>query len=134
MYHAGMAVLTIRRGIHSVVMPAIQLSINSTRFLLPRDIGPRDIGTPSRSTGTLEPRDIGTPSAHGGKGHRPENRQRAPTQGTALSGSGIPLGSHRRSHRCAFHCQAAHGGYDVLGRCTLVASKVVGLSFPETLL
>ena len=49
---------------------------------------------------TLEPRveaprhwNLGTlePQVHmEGKGHRPENRQRAPTQGTALSGSGIP--------------------------------------------
>ena len=44
-----------------------------------------------------------------------------------------PLGIRRRSLRCAFHCRAAHGGYDVLGGCTLVAGTVFGLSFPETL-
>ena len=43
------------RGTNIDVMPAIQLLIISTRFLLPWDIG-----TSSRSTGTLEPRDIGT--------------------------------------------------------------------------
>ena len=46
---------------------ATQLLINLTWFLLPWDIG-----TPSRSTGTLEPRDIGTPSAQRG--------ERAPTR------------------------------------------------------
>ena len=46
---------------------ATQLLINTTWLSLPRDIG-----TPSRSTGTLEPRDIGTPSAQGG--------ERAPTR------------------------------------------------------
>ena len=67
-----------------------------------------------------------------GKEHRPENRQRAPTK-EGLKLFRYPLGSHRRSFRCAFHCRAAHGGYDVLGRCTLVAGKVFGLYFPETL-
>ena len=57
------------------------------------------INTPGfPSLGTLEAR-VDAPSGHWnpecagrGKGHRPENRQRAPTQGTALSLSGIPSG------------------------------------------
>ena len=78
---------------------------------------------------TLEPR-----VHREGKGHRPENREKAPTRGTVfLFFFRYPLGSHRRSLRCAFHCRAAHGGYDVLGRCTLVAGEVFGLLFPETL-
>ena len=121
------------RGFHIDVMPAIQLLINPTRFLLPWDNGTPRHWNPSRSTGTFEPRDIGTPSAQGG--------ERAPTRepGTGTDPRNgflffrYPLGSHRRSLRCAFHCQAAHGGYDVLGRCTLVAGKVFGLFFPETL-
>ena len=40
-----------------------------------------------------------------------------------------PLGSHWRSLRCASPSHVAHGGYDVLGWCMLLA----GLSFPETL-
>ena len=47
----------------------------------------RDIGTPSRSTGTLEPR-----VHREGKGHRPENQQRAPTREPAPSLSVIPSG------------------------------------------
>ena len=66
-----------------------------------------------------------------GKGHRPDNRQRAPTQGTAFFR--YPLGRPRRFLCCLVHGQAAHGGYDVLGRCMLLAGAVFGLSFPETL-
>ena len=59
-------------------MTATQLLINTIRFSLPRDIG-----TPSRCTGTLEPRDIGTSSAQVG--------ERAPTRGTVFFCSGTPL-------------------------------------------
>ena len=73
---------------------------------------------------TLEPRveapghwNLGTlePQVHREeKGHRPYNREWAPTRGTVFFFR-YPLGSHWRSLRCAFHCRAAHGGYDVLG-------------------
>ena len=43
------------------------------------------------------------------------------------------LGRRRRFLRCLVHGQAAHGGYDVLGRCMLLAGAVFGLFFPETL-
>ena len=56
---------------------ATQLFINTTRFSLPRDIGTSDIGTRVHREG---------------KGHRPENPQRAPTQGKALSLSRISSG------------------------------------------
>ena len=75
--------------------------------------------------GTLEPR-----VHRERKGHRPENRHGAPTQGTALSGSGIPLAVTGGLSAARF--VAAHGGYDVLGRCMLVAGTVFGLPFPET--
>ena len=57
------------------------------------------------------------------KGHRPEERFSLFFR--------YPLGSHWRCLRCAFHCQAAHGGYDVLGRCMLLAGAVFGLFFPR---
>ena len=75
--------------------------------------------------------------------HRPSvsdvSRPRAPTQeqvqGTVprngLQLFRCPLGGLRRSLRCVVHGQAAHGGYVVLGGCTLVAGTVFGLSFPE---
>ena len=99
--------------------------------------------------GTLEPRDIGTASC--AQGHwnlgtlepqvSAQGGERAPTREPAkgtdprngLKLFRYPLGSRRRSLRGAFHCQVAHGGYDVLGRCMLFAGKVSGLSFPETL-
>ena len=74
--------------------------------------------------GTLEPR-----VHREEKGHRPENRQRAPTQGTAFFR--YPLGRRRRFLHCLVHGQAAHGGYDVLGRCMLLAGAVFGLFFPR---
>ena len=74
---------------------------------------------------TLEPRveapghwNLGTlePQVHREeKGHRPENREWAPTRGTVFFFFRYPLGSHWRSLRCTFHCRAALGGYDVLG-------------------
>ena len=66
-------------------MTATQLLTNTTRFFPTGHWNPE----------TLEPRDIGTPSNkvhREGKRHTPEKRQRAPTQGTALSLSGILLG------------------------------------------
>ena len=73
---------------------------------------------------TLEPRvdatghwNLGTsePQLHREeKGHRPDNREWAPTRGTVFFFR-YPLGSHWRSLRCAFRCRAAHGGYDVGG-------------------
>ena len=58
--------------------------MTATQLFSPRDLEPRDIGTPSRCAGTLEPRDIGTPGkctrwGKGidpitGKGHRPKER------------------------------------------------------------
>ena len=103
------------------VTTATQLLINTTSFPLHRDIGTprhwnpeskhRDIGTAGKCTGRGEGTDPRT-----GKGHRPKER---------LLLVQVSPGSHRRSLRCAFHCQAAHGGYDVLGRCTLVAGTVL---------
>ena len=49
------------------------------------------------------------------QGYRPENRYRAPTQGTAVIFWRYPLACLWRSLRCPVHCQLAHGGYDVLG-------------------
>ena len=91
---------------------------------------------------TLEPRveapghwNLGTlePQVHREeKGHRPENRERAPTRGTVFLFSGTPLGSHWRSLRCAFHCRAAHGGYDVLGGARWLQVQFLVSFFPET--
>ena len=96
-------------------MTATQLLINSTRFPLPWDIGTprhwnleskhRDIGTSGHWNPKCTGRRKGTVPITG-NGHRPEER---------LSFFRYPLGSHWRSLRCAFHCRAAHGGYDVLG-------------------
>ena len=112
---------------------ATQLLINTTRFSLPRDIGtPRQprVDAP-RCTGTLEPRDIGTPSAQGGE--RAPTRE--PAKGTAprngIKSFRYPLGRRRRFLRCVVHGQAAHGGYDVLGWCMLLAGAVFGLFFPR---
>ena len=42
-----------------------------------------------------------------------------------------PLGRRRRFLRCLVRGQAAHGGYDVLGRCMLLAGAVFGFFFPR---
>ena len=84
-----------------------------------------------RCTGTLEPRDIGTPSAQGGE--RAPTRE--PAKGTdprnVIKSFRYPLGRRRRFVRCLVRGQAAHGGYDVLGRCMLLAGAVFGLFFPR---
>ena len=111
-----------------VATTATQLLINTTWFSFPRDIG-----TPRRCTAMH--RDIGTlghwnPEGTGReKGHRPENREWAPTRGTAFFR--YPLGRRRQFLRCLVHGQVAHGGYDVLGRCMLLAGAVFGLFFPR---
>ena len=78
-------------------MTATQLFTNTTWFSLPRDIGtprhwnPESMHREARghwNLGTLEPR-----VHREGNGHRPENRQRAPSQGTALTCSGTSLAS-----------------------------------------
>ena len=59
------------------------------------------------------------------KVHRPKER---------FSFFRYPLGSHWRSLRCAFHCRAAHGVYDVLGGARwLQVQFLVSFFFPETL-
>ena len=58
------------------------------------------------------------------QGHRPKERP---------SVVRCPLGSPASLH-CVVHGQAAHGGYVVLGGCTLVAGTVFDLSFPEALM
>ena len=116
----------VRRGIHFVVMPATQLLINTTWFSLSRDIG-----TPSRSTGTLEPRDIGTPSAQGG--------ERAPTREPANvtdPRNGIFQVSPRASSAVSpLRVSLPSSSWRLRrpGWCTLVAGTVFGLSFPESL-
>ena len=122
----------VRRGFHIDVMPAPQLLSNTTRFPLPWDIGTprhwnpeskhRDTGTSGHWNPKCTGRRKGT-HPRTGNGHRPEE---------LFSFFRYPLGSNWRSLRCAFQCRAAHGGYDVLGRCTLVEGTVFGLSFPET--
>ena len=118
----------VRRGFHIDVMLATQLFSNTTIFPSFGTLEPRDIGTPSQSTGTLEPRDIGTPSAQGGE----RALTREPGKGTDPRNGFLlfryTLGSHRRSLRCVVRGRVAHRGYDVLGRCTLVAG---GLLFPR---
>ena len=103
---------------------ATQLLSNTTRFSPPlghwnpETLEPRVEAPGHWNLGTLEPQ------VHmEGKGHRPENRQRAPTRGTAKGTDPrngflffrYPVNSRWRFLRCAFHCRAAHGGYDVLG-------------------
>ena len=119
--HTGsMAVMTLRGMPWYAVFTLwrqLNFLINATSFPLHRDIGTSRHWNPKCTWAER------APTREPGKGTDPRN-----------SIFQVPLGSHRRSHRCAFHCQAAHGGYDVLGRCTLVAGTVFGLSFPETLL
>ena len=114
-------------------MLATQLLINSTKFppplghWNPETLEPRVEAPGHWNLGTLEPR------VHRElKGNLPENRQRAPTQGTvffvqvppwqslAVSPLRVSLPSRSWSLRCP-------------GWCTLVAGTVFGLSFPETL-
>ena len=118
-------------------MTATQLLTNTTRFSLPRDIGtPRHWNPESMhrdapghwNLGTLEPR-----VHREGNGHRPENRQRAPTRGTvfffqvppwqSLAVSPLRVSLPSRSWRLRRP-----------GWCTLVAGTVFGLLFfSETL-
>ena len=111
---------------------ATQLLINTTWFSLPRDIG-----TPRHWNPESKHRDIGiaghwNPECTGngkgtdprtGKGHRPKEQHF----------SGIPSGVVGGFSAAWFIGQAAHGGYDVLGRCMLLAGAVFGLFLPETL-
>ena len=132
----GIAVLSLRRipwyAVSSLCWQP-QLLINSTRFPLPWDIGTprhwkpeskhRDIGTSGhwnpRCTGRRKGTDPRT-----GKGHRPEER---------FSLFRYPLGSHWRSLRCAFHCRAAHGAYDVLGGARWLQVQFLVSLFPRLL-
>ena len=127
--------MSLRRGFHIDVMPATQLLINTIRFPLPRDIGtPRHWNPESMhrdapghwNLGTLEPR-----VHRKGKGHRPENRQKAPTQGTAFFR--YLLGHRRRFLRCLVHGQAAHRGYDVLGGARWLQVQFLVSLFPRLL-
>ena len=109
----------VRRGFHIDAMTATQLLTNTTRFSLPR--------------GHWNPETLEPPSAQGG--------ERAPTQepgkGTDPRNGFLlfryPLGSHRRSDRCAFPLPSCSWRLRRPGWCTLVAGTVFGLSFPETL-
>ena len=76
--------------------------------------------------GALEPR-----VHRKGKGHRPENRQRASTQGTAFFR--YPLGHRRRFLRCLVHGQAAHRVYDVLGGARWLQVQFLVSLFPRLL-
>ena len=97
------------------VSTATRLLSNTTRFPLPWDIGTprhwnpeskhRDTGTSGHWNPKCTGRRKGT-DPRTGNGHRPEER---------FSSFRYTLGSHWRSLRCAFHCRAPHGGYDVLG-------------------
>ena len=87
-----------------------------------------DVGTPSRSTGTLEPRDIGTPSAQ--EGERAPTREQAkgtdPRNGTfQVIPSGI-VGGFSAAWFMAKPLTEVTTSWVVHG-------TVFGLSFPETL-
>ena len=125
----------VRRGFHIDVMPATQLLRNTTRFPLPWDIGTprhwnpkskhRDIGTSGHWNSKCTGRRTGTDPRTGKKGTDPRN-------GFFLWFR-YPLGSHWRSLRCAFHCRASHGGYDVLGGARWLQVQFLVSFFPETL-
>ena len=97
-------------------LTATQFFINATRFFHPRDIGTSGHWNPeSKHPGHWNFGDIGTPSALGGERAPTREPERARTRGTVFFCSGTPLTFTGGLSRCAFHCQAAHGCYDVLG-------------------
>ena len=126
---------------HCVVYLGVQYrryAGNPTSNQLNKVSPPWDIGTPRHWNPESKHRDIGTsghwnPECTGrgkgtdlrtGKGHRPEER---------FSLFRNPLGSHWRSLRCAFHCRAAHGAYDVLGGARWLQVQFLVSLFPRLL-
>ena len=126
----SMAVLSLRGTAVFTLWRQLNFLINTTRFPLPWDIG-----TPRHWNPESKHRDIGTsghwnPECTGrGKGTDPRTGKGAPTQGNGVS----PRASSAVFSAAWFMGQAAHGGYDVLGRCMLLAGAVFGLFFPRLL-
>ena len=67
-----------------------------------------------------------------GNGHRPENRDRAPTRGTVFCVQVHPWQSPPVSP-LRVSLPTAQGGYDVLGGARWLQVQFFGLLFPETL-